>query len=80
MQTHGEQRAGRRMRTMRITYSRFHPEHASVKRAFIAVHSLRDWTRVLDAWYATDAPGCWPSPTAADEVNAAQDVQACEVG
>jgi tRNA-dihydrouridine synthase B len=78
MQIHGEQLAGRRMRKMGIKYSRFHPQGEAVKREFIAVHSLRDWTRVLDAWYATDAPGVWPSPTAADEVNAAADAQSCE--
>lgn len=80
MEIHGEQLAGRRMRKMGIKYSRFHPQGEAVKRDFIAVHSLRDWTRVLDSWYAADAPGVWPGPTAADEVNAAPDVQACEVG
>jgi tRNA-dihydrouridine synthase B len=81
MQIHGEQLAGRRMRKMGIKYSRFHPQGDAVKRDFIAVHSLRDWTAVLDRWYAdADTPGVWPAPTAADEVNAAADVQACEVG
>lgn len=84
MQIHGEQLAGRRMRKMGIKYSRFHPQGEAVKRDFIAVQGLRDWTSVLDAWYAAtdaaDAPGVWPSPTAADEVNAAADVQSCEVG
>lgn len=79
MQVHGEQLAGRRMRKMGIKYSRFHPRGEAVKREFIAVHSLRDWTSVLDAWYAEDAPGVWPSPTAVDQVNAAADVQSCEV-
>jgi len=35
------------------------------------VHSLRDWTNVLDRWYAMDDPGVWPAATAADEVNEA---------
>jgi hypothetical protein len=70
MQIHGESLAGRRMRKMGIKYSRFHPESADVKRDFIEVHSLRDWTRVLDQWYAVDAPGVWPAADAADEVNA----------
>jgi tRNA-dihydrouridine synthase B len=70
MQIHGESLAGRRMRKMGIKYSRFHPESAEVKRDFINVHSLRDWTRVLDKWYAADAPGVWPAADAADEVNA----------
>ena len=56
------------MRKMGIKYSRFHPEATDVKRDFIAVHSLRDWTAVLDRWYAADGPGVWPAPTAADEV------------
>ena len=76
MQIHGESLAGRRMRKMGIKYSRFHPESTTVKTDFIAVQSLRDWTRVLARWYAADGPGVWPSPTAADEVNA--DTQSCD--
>jgi tRNA-dihydrouridine synthase B len=68
MQIHGESLAGRRMRKMGIKYSRFHPAAAEVKRDFIAVHSLRDWTGVLDRWYGDDGPGVWPAPSAADEV------------
>ena len=77
MQIHGESLAGRRMRKMGIKYSRFHPQAAAVKSEFIAVQSLRDWTGVLNTWYASDLPGVWPDPKAADEVNAA-DVQSCE--
>ncbi len=69
MAIHGESLAGRRMRKMGIKYSRFHPGGPDVKREFIDVHSLRDWTAVLDRWYATDGPGVWPAATAADEVN-----------
>jgi len=72
MQIHGESLAGRRMRKMGIKYSRFHPQSPEVKRDFINVHSLRDWTAVLDRWYPptlTDAPGVWPAASAADEVN-----------
>lgn len=72
MQIHGEQLAGRRMRKMGIKYSRFHPQATSVKSAFIAVHSLRDWQAVLDQFYTGDSPGVWPAPTAADEVNTEQ--------
>ena len=79
MQIHGESLAGRRMRKMGIKYSRFHPSAAEVKNQFIAVHSLRDWTDVLERWYCTDGPGVWPDPKAADEVNAGADLQSCEV-
>ena len=72
MEIHGEQLAGRRMRKMGIKYSRFHPQGDAVKKQFINVRSLRDWTAVLDEHYATDAPGVWPAPTAADEVNDAE--------
>ncbi len=73
MQIHGESMAGRRMRKMGIKYSRFHPESARVKSEFINVTSLRDWKRVLDAWYAADGPGVWPAADAANEVNPASD-------
>ncbi|HSI33674.1 MAG: tRNA dihydrouridine synthase [Phycisphaerae bacterium] len=69
MQIHGESFAGRRMRKMGIKYARFHPEAAKVKHEFINVGSLRDWKRVLDTWYASEGPGVWPAPDAADEVN-----------
>jgi nifR3 family TIM-barrel protein len=77
MEIHGEQLAGRRMRKMGIKYSRFHPHATDVKAGFINVHSLTDWQRVLDQWYAADGPGVWPAATAADEVN---DLQSCEAG
>jgi nifR3 family TIM-barrel protein len=79
MQIHGEQLAGRRMRKMGIKYSRFHPQGALVKSEFINVHSLRDWSNVLEKWYSADGPGVWPDPKAADEVNTAADLQSCEV-
>jgi tRNA-dihydrouridine synthase B len=78
MQIHGESLAGRRMRKMGIKYSRFHPDAIDVKRDFIEVHSLRDWTRVLDKWYATDAHGIWPAADAADEVNSEE--TGCAIG
>ena len=67
MQIHGEQMAGRRMRKMGIKYARFHPQATEVKRDFIDVTSMTDWGRVIDRWYAGDAPGVWPPPDAADE-------------
>lgn len=77
MEIHGESLAGRRMRKMGIKYSRFHPQAVSVKTDFIAVASLRDWTAVLDRWYCADGPGVWPSATAADEVNASEEMASC---
>jgi hypothetical protein len=59
---------------MGIKYSRFHPLSADVKNAFIAVRSLRDWTHVLDRYYASEGPGVWPDSRAADEVN-----ETCEI-
>jgi tRNA-dihydrouridine synthase B len=78
MEIHGEQLAGRRMRKMGIKYARFHPSAVDVKSSFINVRSLRDWTAVLDRWYASDGCGVWPSADAADEVNASPDLQNCE--
>jgi nifR3 family TIM-barrel protein len=72
MQIHGEQLAGRRMRKMGIKYARFHPSAVEVKSEFISVRSLRDWNNVLEKWYASDGPGIWPDPQAADEVNEPQ--------
>lgn len=77
MQIHGEQLAGRRMRKMGIKYARFHPDAQRVKQQFIEVRSLRDWSNVLQNWYAADAPGVWPAANAADEVN--QDELSCSV-
>src|SRR6185437_2737117 len=72
MEIHGESLAGRRMRKMGIKYSRFHPQSMQVKSEFINVHSLRDWSNVLDRWYSQDGPGVWPNPRAADEVNSSE--------
>ena len=65
---------------MGIKYSRFHPEASRVKHDFINVHSLRDWTGVLERWYGADGPGVWPDPRAADEVNDGGAEVSCEVG
>jgi len=78
MQIHGESMAGRRMRKMGIKYSRFHPNSTEVKADFINVQSLRDWTTVLDRWYANDGDGVWPAPAAVDLVNNSPDLQTCE--
>jgi tRNA-dihydrouridine synthase B len=78
MQIHGESLAGRRMRKMGIKYSRFHPQAPAVKKEFISVQSLRDWSNVLEQWYRQDGPGVWPDPNAADEVNEPVAQAACE--
>ena len=58
---HGEQLAGRNMRKFAIKYARLHPDHLSVRDAFIAVKVNADWQDVLDRHYASDAPGRDPS-------------------
>jgi tRNA-dihydrouridine synthase B len=79
MDIHGEQVAGRRMRKMGIKYSRFHPHHLDVKKAFIEVHSLTDWQRVLDEHYGGGGAGVWPAKDAVDEVNEGTGAEGCEV-
>jgi nifR3 family TIM-barrel protein len=78
MQIHGESLAGRRMRKMGIKYRRFHPDATQVTTEFINVQSLRDWTAVLNRWYANDGSGVWPAADAANEVNGGE-LQSCEV-
>jgi hypothetical protein len=68
MEIHGEALAARRVRKMGIKYSRFHPDAAAVKGAFVGVSTLADWTAVLDAYYRGDGAGVWPPAGAADEV------------
>ncbi len=75
---HGESLAGRRMRKMGIKYARFHPQAVEVKRAFIEVSSLREWTATLDQFYGADGQGVWPLAAAADEVNEAAGAEGCE--
>jgi tRNA-dihydrouridine synthase len=64
---HGEQSAGRMMRKFGIKFSRHHPDHATIKAAFITVRSLDDWQAVLDRWYATDGPGVPPAEARPEE-------------
>ena len=54
---HGEKSASFEMRKFGIKFSRHHPDHQQVAKAFIAVKGLNDWLAVLDALYATDGPG-----------------------
>ena len=69
MELHGEQLAGRRMRKMASSTADFTPQSEHVKRDFIDVQSLRDWTTVLDRWYTHDGPRRLARADAADEVN-----------
>ena len=62
-----------------LAHERLHPRGDEVKKEFINVRSLRDWTAVLETWYAHEAPGVWPAPNAADEVNLDPAMQSCEV-
>lgn len=68
---HGEAAAAARARKMGIVYSRFHPEAASVRRAFIEADGLEQWAEVLERFYAEDGPGVWPPADAADVVTGA---------
>ncbi len=54
---HGEKSASFEMRKFGIKFSRHHPDHQQVAKAFIAVKGLADWLAVLDTFYALDGPG-----------------------
>lgn len=47
----GEKASGRMMRKFGIKFAQHHPDPDAVKHRMIAVHSLADWTAVLDALY-----------------------------
>jgi tRNA-dihydrouridine synthase B len=55
---HGEKRAGQMMRKFGIKFAQHHPDPDAVKRAFIAVHTVADWRRVLDEQYAQVPQSC----------------------
>ena len=57
---YGEQRCGTLMRKFGIKYSALHPDHESVRTAFVKVRSREDWEEVLRVNYAEDRPGCYP--------------------
>ena len=50
----------RQMRKFGIKYSRLHPQAENVRDAFVGIKRPGQWQEVLDRWYATDAPGCYP--------------------
>ena len=57
---YGESRVGQLMRKFGIKYSILHPEHDSVRSAFVKVRSREDWEGVLSQYYDSDLPGCHP--------------------
>lgn len=57
---YGESRVGQLMRKFGIKYSILHPEHDSVRSAFVKIRSREDWESVLAKFYDSDLPGCHP--------------------
>ncbi len=57
---YGPERAGPVMRKFGIKYAALHPNYLEVRAEFVRVRSFDDWRRVLDKWYAEDAPGVFP--------------------
>lgn len=55
MSLHGEGGASRMMRKFGIRFSVHHEQSQDVRKAFIAVHSARDWEQVLDRWYPVES-------------------------
>ncbi|NJL30395.1 MAG: hypothetical protein HC898_01500 [Phycisphaerales bacterium] len=53
----GEKSASFEMRKFGIKFSRHHPEHQQVAKAFIAVKGLADWQAVLDEFYCVNGAG-----------------------
>ena len=57
METYGPKQGSRSMRKFGIKYARLHPDPVTVRDAFVAVSTERDWQAVLVRWYSIDAPG-----------------------
>ena len=57
---HGELLACRVMRKFAIKYARLHPEHLTVRDAFVQVKQRSDWMSTLATHYAEDLPGRVP--------------------
>ncbi len=62
VELYGEERASITMRKFGIKYTALHPEHKTVREAFVRIKSRAEWMSVLDRWYAEDLPGCRPGP------------------
>ncbi|MEM9352503.1 MAG: tRNA-dihydrouridine synthase [Planctomycetota bacterium] len=56
-QLYGPDRCVPTMRKFGIKYSRLHPQHLEVRKAFCEVKAGGAWRSVLDEWYATEGPG-----------------------
>jgi len=59
-QLYGEERVGPLMRKFGIKYAILHPQHDSLRGAFVKVKNREDWNQVLDQFYGDDLPGCHP--------------------
>ncbi len=58
---YSEQRAVKQLRKFGMRYADWHPAGDRVRAAFISVTRIDQWRNVLQEWYATDAPGMYPS-------------------
>lgn len=60
VRTHGERRAGLRMRKFGIKFARHHPRKEEVARAFIASSTLAQWQAVIAQFYGaeSESQGC----------------------
>lgn len=68
-QDYGDARCVAVIRKFGIKYAKLHPQATQVRNAFVRVKDPAEGYRVLDAWYADDAPGCYPL---VDETNGAR--------
>lgn len=69
---HGEKKASMMMRKFGIRFCRHHPDHKTIRKAFIAVKSLDDWHAVLEKFYAEDGPGLPVNEALPDEASPAE--------
>ena len=58
---YGEKRVGQLMRKFGIKYSILHPEHDSVRAAFVKVKCREHWEAVLEQFYGEDLLGVHPN-------------------
>lgn len=66
---HGEELTCRVMRKFAIKYARLHPQHLTVRDAFVQVKQRADWMAVLGQYYAEDLPGRVPDDDIDETVN-----------